>query len=334
MASTGQDGFVVTHFRSKMKMRYGLLLILVLVLMSGGLAAIWAMRPKCVVGGAGGIVGFSPQDSAYILYSMSNSPYQEWQARLLEFSLREVGQPGMVIRCIAQDPQYPMRVVPDFGNGGHTIVTEDFSRHARGYLPLNKAGGLREVFKQLRLPPHAIVICVDPDMIFAKTWTPDVSSGRVVGQRWKGYSPQFCMATSDASHHPLCPKNETDAVMYPFAATAVDLQALSDAYFEASQYPSEEWMVEMTALVVAVKKIGLELSTQENIGLCGDWPHADDVDAPILHYCQPVFDHHGKEIWNKRKYKPFDEPPKPDKAENRVGREVLKALHNYREMHS
>jgi hypothetical protein len=224
--------------------------------------------------------------------------------------------------------------MPDFGNGGHTIVTEDFSRHARGYMPLNKAGSLKEVFKRLRLSPRAVVICVDPDMIFAKPWTPDISPGGVVGQRWKGYSPQFCMATSDASHHPLCPKSEMDAVMYPFAATAVDLQASSEAYFEASQYPSEEWMVEMTALVIAFKKCRLRTSTRENIGLCGDWPHADDVDAPILHYCQPVFDHHGKEIWNKRTYKPFDEPPKPDEAENRVGREVFRALQKYRRMHS
>lgn len=315
-------------------MRYDLLLILALFLMMGGVAVVWGMRSRCVAGGIGGVVDSSLDDSMYVVYSMSNSPYQEWQARLLEFSLKEVGQPGTVIRCISEDPHYPTRVVPDFGNGGHTIVTEDFSRHARGYMPLNKAGSLKEVFKRLRLPPHAVVICVDPDMIFAKKWTPDVSSGSVVGQRWKGYSPQFCMATSDASHHPLCPKNETDALMYPFAATAVDLQTLSDDYFEASRYPSEEWMVEMTALVVAVKKCGLETSTLENVGLCGDWPHADDVDAPILHYCQPVFDHHGREIWNKRKYKPFDEPPKPDKAENRVGREVLQALHNYREMHS
>jgi len=270
----------------------------------------------------------------YVVYSMSNSPYQEWQARLLEFSLRSAGQPGTVIRCIAQDPRYPSRAVPDFGNGNRTIVTEDFSRQARGYLPLNKAGSLREIFKQLRLPPHAIVICVDPDMVFAKRWMPDVGPGRVAGQRWMGYSPKFCAATSDPSHHPACPQREEDAVMYPFAATAVDLQALSHVYFEASRYPSEEWMVEMTALVVAINRCELEVATQENIGLCGDWPHANDADAPILHYCQPVFDRRGKEIWDKRKYRPFDEPPKPEDAENRVGREVFEALHKYREMHS
>jgi hypothetical protein len=320
----------VTRFWSKMKMSYSLLLIWVLFLMAG---VVWVVCSRCA-GGVGAVLGSFLEDSMYVVYSISNSPYQEWQARLLEFSLKEVRQPGTVIRCVSEDPHYPSRVVPDFGNGGQTIVTEDFSRHERGYMALNKAGSLKEVFKRLRLPPRAIVICVDPDMIFAKPWTPDVPPGSVVGQRWMGYSPHFCMATSDASHHQLCPKSETDAVMYPFAATAIDLQALTEDYFEASQYASEEWMVEMTALVVAFKKCRLRTSTRENIGLCGDWPHADDVDAPILHYCQPVFDHCGNEIWNKRTYRAFHEAPNPDKAANRVGQEVFRALHNYRKHHS
>lgn len=268
-------------------------------------------------------------DTIYIVYSMSNSPYQEWQARLLEFSLEEVRQPGTIVRCIAEDPRYPGRGLPDFGDCGVTIPTEDFGKYANGYVSMNRPGGLKRLFESLEFSPYSIMICVDPDMIFTKPWVPEPAPGTLLGQRWIGYSQGYCRSTSYNKFHSSCPETEEGALMHPLCARASDLQGMVETYLEATSFVPNEWMVEMTALVLAAKRNGLEILSDPSLGLCGDWPHADDESAPILHYCQPILDHGGEQIWDKRSYKAFVTPPDPLAASNRVGRGVLGSLHRY-----
>ena len=47
--------------------------------------------------------GCLPESDFYVIYNFSNSPYQQWQADLLDFSFREVGQRGEIVRLCSQE---------------------------------------------------------------------------------------------------------------------------------------------------------------------------------------------------------------------------------------
>ena len=44
-----------------------------------------------------------PKDNIYVIYSISNSPYMEWQADLLDYSFKKSKQPGTLIRLCSDD---------------------------------------------------------------------------------------------------------------------------------------------------------------------------------------------------------------------------------------
>ena len=71
----------------------------------------------------------------------------------------------------------------------------------------------------------------------------------------------------------------------------------------------------------------------DNLGLCNDWDNRDNAKAPILHYCQPMYDKHANLIWDKRRYQMdymhgegWAPVPSADLACNRVDRDVLTLL--------
>ena len=80
-------------------------------------------------------LGCLPQSDLYIVYSMSNSAYQQWQADLLDFSVQEVGQPGVIVRlCSLEGGVRASRVKPS--EWGYTFVTPSFAE--LGYTCLKR----------------------------------------------------------------------------------------------------------------------------------------------------------------------------------------------------
>jgi len=267
----------------------------------------------------------------YIVYSISNSPYQEWQADLLDFSVAQSGQPGKIVRIVSKDPKYPDRPMPRSRNG-ITLETEDFSKYGGGYSAMNKPGGLRELHKVVT-DKSAVIVLLDPDMIFTRVWDPTalVKEGVVYGQRWHGYGEEYCRKTTPQKYRDYCPPTDEKAIMYPFAMTMGTLEKIIPKYFESSAYYStaKDWMTEMSALAIAQNdpSLGLKIITVANIGITNDWPkHNQDPDAPIMHYCQTIKDKSGKEIWGKRRYNAWDPVPDPKEATTRVDREVLEMI--------
>lgn len=123
--------------------------------------------------------------------------------------------------------------------------------------------------------------------------------------------------------------------MYPFAVKLSDIETLAPeiAQQAVSGYQQcGDWMTDMTAFVIAAAMKGLNVSTIENLGLCSNWDNRDDKSAPLLHYCQPIRDPSGKEIWNKSSYTAWQPLPDPSLATNRVDREVLKLLNQLRQI--
>lgn len=261
------------------------------------------------------------------IYSMSNSSYQDWQGELLDKTFRHVGMPGKLYRLVSDDLEYPNKSFAT-SNISTVIKMPSFAKLPnRVYTAMNKPGSLIELFKRVNIPDSTIMIFLDPDMIFTKKWIPNPEKNTVVGQKWKGYSNAFCANTQILEN---CPMDDNEAIMYPFAMRAADAKKIAQDYYNFSSVFSDDWMVEMSALVAAFKKNKLKIVTNDAIGLCNDWDNNNDPNAPIMHYCQCVKDSNSSELWCKRRHIKGTDVPNPSVATNRVDYEVLKALHYFR----
>lgn len=283
----------------------------------------------------------------FIVYSVGNSPYQEWQADLLDFSVRFAHQPGKIIRIVSEDSVNATgkkRKVAK-SSEGETVVTPDFSEIRKGEIQkfMNKSASIEYWVNSLspafkKKNANAVCILLDPDMIFTKKWTPKVPKNTIVGQEWVGYSYEYCVNTSESKN--LCAKKTEDGYMFPFAIRLEDLCRIAGdiTTFARRGYlqDNSRWMLEMTSFVNGAVKGGMKFQNQPNVGLCNNWKNSDDPNAPIMHFCQ-IIKRNGKEIWGKRRYnknydpetKKFEPSPDPKLAENRVDREVLKMLKRF-----
>jgi hypothetical protein len=271
------------------------------------------------------------KSNTFVIYSISNSPYQEWQADLLDYSFQKVNQPGTLIRLCSEDAKYPDRERPD-SKVGLTIYTPNYSRLTPelDWPIMNKVGALAYLFKEHSFHDEDTLIFLDPDMIFIKSWDPEVKMGSACGQKWKGYGIAYCQKTSVEPE--LCPAGDDDCLMYPFAIKAGDMKMMVEdiVYFSTQGYMKcNDWMADMSAFVIAMVKHKIATETVENIGLCSNWDNSNDEEAPIMHYCQPIRDRSNKEIWGKWVYRPWEVPPNCSQATNKVDRELLKMLREY-----
>lgn len=299
------------------------------------------------------IESLSPRSlvQTYTIYSISNSPYQEWQADLLDYTFEAVAQPGKLIRLCSEDSRFPGRRGAR-SSVGETLFTPSYSRLEWPYVRvlrwwvgtrwslrhvewavMNKPGSLRFLFENRGFHDDDRLIFLDPDMVFTRPWAPAVAGGTVHGQKWIGYGRRFCEATS--IHPELCPASADGCVMYPYAIRAGDLRPMvaDIEHFSLEGYRKAKlagaqgvWMADMSAFQTAMTKHGLTMKAVDNVGLCSNWPNRDDPDAPILHYCQPMRDRAGALLWGKGHYLPWTRPPDPSRATNRVDREVLEIL--------
>ncbi len=271
------------------------------------------------------------KSNKYIIYSISNSPYQEWQADLLDYSFIKVKQPGTLIRICSEDAKYPNRK-PPLSKAGLTVNTPNFSKLTSNidWPVMNKPGSLDYLFKNHSFNDEDTLLFLDPDMIFIKIWDPEVQMGSVYGQMWKGYSQAYCQKTSIQPE--LCPVNQKACIMYPFAIKAGDMQKAAgdiDCFSRKGYLKYNDWMADMSAFVIAMVKHNIRIETQENIGLCNNWDNNNDSNAPIMHYCRPIKDKSGKIIWGKWRYQPWKQPPDYSQATNKADMEVLKMLQKF-----
>jgi len=311
--------------------------------------------------------GHLPQSDLYIIYSMSNSAYQQWQADLLDFSVQEVGQPGVIVRlCSLEGGVRASRVRPC--ERGYTFVTPSFAElghtglkrlvlwskrllrlrvHGRfHFYCLNKALAMKSFLESHpALDDEAKLLWLDPDMVFSKPWAPPASSvhrGVVTGQYWWGYDQSWCQRNAGRSHEVLCPPSDS-AIMFPFCITVGDMRAIVDSYarFSAEIYHRvRDWKSEMYGLVMAMSTARLECRTIAALGTCNNWPGGlpEDSDAPISHYTQAMYDRNGRELWDKRKYTPhtmatpWHRPPDPGRASCLTDQRSLQMLHRFIDM--
>ncbi|MGD8357073.1 MAG: hypothetical protein PVG42_03355 [Lysobacterales bacterium] len=305
-----------------------------------------------------------PQSDFYVIYNMSNSPYQQWQADLLDFSFREVGQRGVIVRLCSQEGSFRnLDVRPS--STAYTFVTPTYAElgdtgfikfvlwskrllglRASGryhFYCLNKALAMKAFLdSHADLDKEAKLLWLDPDMVFHQPWEPAASMvrrGSLVGQYWWGYDPVFCRNNEESDNESLCPGNES-AIMFPFCITVGDMLRIVDSYGRFSEEiykKSRDWKSEMYGLVMAMTEAKLECHTVAALGTCNNWPHGlpDDLSAPISHYTQAMQDRTGREIWDKRKYtphtssRPWRRPPPPGDVATLTDRRTLQVLHRF-----
>jgi len=306
--------------------------------------------------------GELPHSDLYVLYNISNSPYQQWQADLLDFSFREVGQHGVLVRLCSLDRGFPNLEVKPSAEG-YTFVTPSFAEVGNGafqrvvlwskrllrlgasgryhFYCLNKALAMKAFLdSHPDLDQEAKLLWLDPDMVFTRPWEPPASMvrrGHVTGQYWWGYDPAWCRMHAGCSNGGLSPAGD-EAIMFPFCISVADMQAIVDSYgrFSGEIYSrTQNWLSEMYALVMAMSVAGLESHTVAALGTCNNWPDGlpNDSSAPISHYTQPMKDFSGREIWNKRKYTPhtlktpWRRPPPHGDATTLTDQRTLQMLH-------
>jgi len=308
--------------------------------------------------------GRLPRSDLYIVYSMSNSAYQQWQADLLDFSVHEAGQPGVIVRLcsleggVRSSQVKPSErgytfVTPSFAELGHTFLQRPalwskrllkLSVHGRfHFYCLNKALAMKSFLESHpELDGEAKLLWLDPDMVFCKPWAPPASSvrrGVVTGQYWWGYDQLWCKRNVSRSDEDLCPSGDS-AIMFPFCITVADMRAIVDSYarFSAEIYnKARDWKSEMYGLVVAMTAARLECRTIAALGTCNNWPGRlpDDSAAPISHYTQVMLERDGRELWDKRKYTPhtlatpWHRPPDPGRASCLTDQRALQMLHRF-----
>jgi len=305
-----------------------------------------------------------PTSDLYIVYSMSNSPYQQWQADLLDFSIVDVKQPGVVVRLCSHDADHPkFQVKPS--ESGYTFVTPSFAelgnswfhelvrwtkrrlkKNASGryhFFCLNKPYAMRAFLDDHPdLDPEARLVWLDPDMVFNRPWNPPseiVRRGHAGGQLWWGYDRSWCLRSVGGGSEISAPTNDS-ALMFPFCITVSDMRRITDRFCRYSKEiyrRTRDWKSEMYGLVTSMATCGLSCHTVAALGTCNDWLRGlpDDPSAPISHYAQPMTDGRGREIWDKRTYtphtlsRPWDRPPAYELASTLTDHRTLQMLHRF-----
>ncbi len=305
-----------------------------------------------------------PRSDLYVVYSMSNSPYQQWQGDLLDFSARAVDQPGVIVRMCSRETDYPDLVVKP-SVSGYTFVTPSFAelgdswfrtlvrwaRRRLGTTPfgryhfycLNKPYAMKAFLEaHPDLDDEARLMWLDPDMVFNRPWNPTaemVRRGQVCGQHWRAYDRSWCL-TNAGNPLGVATAAIDSALMFPFCITVGDMRRINDSFclFSREIYRrTRDWKSEMYALVTAMASSGLQSHTIEALGTCNDWAEtlSNDPSAPISHYTQQMKDHRGDTIWDKRTYTPhtlitpWGRPPDPDRAATLTDRRTLEMLHRH-----
>lgn len=305
-----------------------------------------------------------PRSNLYVIYSMSNSPYQQWQSDLLDFSVGEVNQPGVIVRlCSREDDHANLEVKPSAR--GYTFVTPSFAalgnsslqnlvRMVKRWLKLspfgryhfyclNKPYAMKAFLEaHTNLDDEVQLMWLDPDMVFSQPWTTTqemVRQGHVTGQRWWGYDRSWLLRHTGDQLGAKTAVGDS-ALMFPFCITVGDMRRISGSFCNYAREVyrmTRDWESEMYALAAALATSGLRCHTVDALGTCNNWPQGlpDDPSAPISHYTQPIMDARGGPIWDKRAYtpqtlsRPWGRPPSPDQAATLTDRRTLKMLHRF-----
>lgn len=289
----------------------------------------------------------------YVVYSTSNSDYQSWQCKLLEYSFKKVNQQGKLIRLCSYNTHCPDREF-DTSDIAEVIKLPDYRTRWTEYTNnLDKDYGIANKTESLKywlsnypgLKDTDVVLLIDPDMVFLKPIEIAVTPGNIIGQKWEGEGVESWGPFVKYGGHIKSKISKDTIYMYPYIATVGDLKKIIKNYLNYTygmrleNYP-HLWESEMFSLIIATLEQDIKVKNLSNLGFCITWnhkPEANDkqfVDSLfILHYPSSILDEQNQVIFNKQDYTPFTLKKHwdriPNNATTLVEKQFLQVLDNY-----
>jgi hypothetical protein len=255
----------------------------------------------------------------YTVFSTNLAPRMQWQSDLLEYSWKQVGQEGVLIRLVATDDP---ATLPQ-QKYAQCIATQPWNTHPDtkdAYPIYNKPASLLEWLFRDR--PEGTVLLIDPDCVFRRPVRQHVAAGFPVAQKWidrntrkPGTQYPFGLPPGFAFLNDYCARVDlsTAPVMIPTLIHTSDLRRICARWLELCGIVRQHarnvhgqpiWEADMYAYLVTSAEYQLN-HEPASLGICTNWRSEDAPDAPIIHYCQPIIGRDGQEIFNKFRYQPW-----------------------------
>ncbi len=273
----------------------------------------------------------------YTVFSTTDSPFQQWQSELLEYSWNDVGQPGELIRLVATAAD----TVPAH-RYARTIAAPPWQTHPTtgdDYGPYNKPASLLHWLQTEQ--PDGTVLLIDPDCVFREPIGREVAEGFPVAQKWIGIShdrsgdgfalgPRF----SFLERHGVRARTRAQLGMIPTLIHTRDLARIAARWLEVTALVRQEvtdregrrmWESDMFGYAIVAAEAGL-VHELTSLGICTNWSPDEAVRAPIIHYCQSIEGSDGDAIWSKYDYRPWGRVAQPERARYDYGRDLLTLL--------
>jgi hypothetical protein len=245
-----------------------------------------------------------PHGPLYSVVCTDTNPYGTWQTELLEHTWLRVNMPGELLRLVGtpNGEQLPThhtaRVVRTAATNTHPRLDDD-------YIGMNRLHSLAEWLDRER--PVGTVSILDCDFVFRAPLVRRATPGRPIGQdwwdfHWDGHLGEVAEQISPGVRPSL------QAVTWPLFIHTSDLRRIIDRWIEVTARIRAEtgaWESDMIALpiVLAERELVCEL---EMLAAWMPWPDEVVGDAAVIHYCQPVLDHAGNNLWYKQQYTPWE----------------------------
>lgn len=237
----------------------------------------------------------------YIIVPTSNSDYQSWQCRLLNWSRKKVKQPGKLIflRCademgnnrpldVYTDTDVEVIDLPDYALEWEH-AEEEAKRGEKywwGAIP-NKYMSIKWLCDNNHFQDDDTLLFLDPDMIFLELITYKPTDNEVIAQRFIHYVPM--------EDWTALPNEEYGkGIMYPFCMKFKTVKTIMQDYKTASEEirrKTKRWEAEMWGLDYAVKKNNLHIQYREDFGCCTVWKENNSTEvSQIIHFPNVITD--------------------------------------------
>lgn len=238
----------------------------------------------------------------YIVVSTSKCRYQEWQIKLLNWSIKKSGQKGKLILLLSEDINHSGETT-DFSFDSSIIVhtLPDWAKEWElqeedwwGGIP-NKYESMKWFVENVNLNLNDRLLFLDPDMLFINPVDIELKDNEVIGQDWANYGRY----TADKL-------GRYQAIMYPFALKFSTLCSIVEdfkVFSIAQRKKTKEWISDMYGLDEAFKKHKLDITYLPSLGLCTSWiPLQSQEFSEIIHYPNPLVNKEGQKYWFKQDF--------------------------------
>jgi len=248
----------------------------------------------------------------YIIVPTSNSEYQSWQCRLLNWSRKKVKQSGKLVLLRCADPMGRNRPLdeytdtdvvvidlPDYATEWENLESESKrgEKYWWGAIP-NKFMSIKWLCDNSSFKDEDNLLFLDPDMIFLHPVEFVPKYNEIIAQRFIHYAPLQNWKI----------ENDRDGfgVMYPFCIKFGTLKKIIDDYITSSEQIKREtkrWESEMWGLDYAVKKNNLKIQYVEDFGFCTAWKENDSNEVSLIaHFPNEIFDANNNSLFFKQDY--------------------------------